>query len=131
MSQQRIENTARICADRIWKRFLDDWSRRFPPVVEHARSEQEPKSLFAPRKFSGVKDMHYSPRFSNEYCALGAGTRIRIHWRGVAERIRSRDPGYRSWGSEPFLYSQMLEHFFGLIEGDASRPYIKLLDMIL
>lgn len=24
----------------------------------------------------------------------------------------------------------MLEHLFGLIEGDASRPYIKLLDMI-
>ena len=76
-------------------------------VVEHARFEQEPKSLFAPRKISGVKDMHYSPRFSNEYWALGTGKRIRIYWRGVDERIRSRDPGYRSWGSEPFL-SQLL-----------------------
>lgn len=130
MSQQRIENTARICADRIWKRFLDDWSQCFPLVIEHARSEREPKSSFAPRKFSGVKDMHYSPRFSNEYWAAGAGKRIRIYWRGIDERIRSRDPGYRSWGSEPFLYSQKLEHLFGLIEGDASRPYIRLLDMI-
>lgn len=130
MSQQRIEDTARICADRIWKRFHDDWSRRFPLVIEHARSQREPKSLFAPRKFSDVKDMHYSPRFSNEYWAVGAGKRIRIYWRGIDERIRSRDSGYRSWGSEPFLYSQTLEHLFGLIEGDASRPYIKLLNVV-
>ena len=130
--QKRIENTARICADRIWKRFLDAWSRRFPLVLgfQERRRTQKGGRVLLQRELSGVKNQHYSPTFSNEYWAVGPGKRIRLYYRGVDQRVRSRDQGYTKWGREAFLYSQHLERLLCLIEGDAKVPYTKLLDII-
>jgi len=36
----------------------------------------------------------------------------------------------RKWGKEDFLYSQGLERYFSLVEGDAKRPYEKLISMM-
>lgn len=130
--QERIENTARICADRIWKRFLDKWSQRFPLVLgvqERCRPQKGGRVLLQP-ELSGVKNQHYSPSFSNEYWAVGPGKRIRVYARGVDQRVRSRDQGYTKWGRETFLYSQPLERLLCLIEGDAKVPYTKLLNLI-
>ncbi len=132
MIQERIENTAKICADRIWKRFLNDWYRRFPLVLSlQERRRPQTGGLALPRReLSGVKNQHYSPTFSNEYWAIGPGKRIRVYSRGIDQRIRSRDQGYTKWGREAFLYSQHLERILHLIEGDAKVPYTKLLDTI-
>ena len=130
--QERIENTARLCAENIWNRVREEWFRRFPIVVgpQEVSSPKKGRGLSLPREVSGVKKQHYSPRFSNEYWATGPGKLIRIYSRGVDQRVRSRDDGYSTWGREAFLYSQRLERLFHLIEGDAKVPYTKLLDVL-
>jgi hypothetical protein len=130
--QERIENTARICADRIWKRFLDECSRRFPLIVgfQEQRRPQKGGRVLLQREWPGVKNQHYSPVFSNEYWAVGPRKRIKVYFRGVNPRVRPRDKGYKEWGREAFLYSQPLERLLGLIEDDAEVPYSKLLDII-
>jgi hypothetical protein len=130
--QERIENTARICADRIWKRFLNDWYRRFPLVTgPQERLRPQPRGRVLPQRESpGVRNQHYSPTFSNEYWAIGLGKRIRVYYRGVDQCIQSCDQGYTKWGREAFLYSQHLERMLHLIESDAKVPYMKLLDTI-
>lgn len=126
-NRKRIENTARLCADKIWKPFLDRWHRRFPLIRE---SPGQSSSLLRPREAPGVKSQHYSPSFSNEFWAVGPQKLIRIYSRTVGEDIISRDRGYTTWGREAFLYSQGLERIFQLIETDAKTPYTKLLDII-
>jgi hypothetical protein len=65
--QERIENTARICADRIWKPFLGECSRRFPLILglQERRRPRKGGRVLLPGERSGVKNQHYSPVFSN------------------------------------------------------------------
>jgi hypothetical protein len=126
-ARQRIENAARLCADRIWKPFLDGWHRRFPLLVT---GRGQGSKLVCQRHEPGVKSQHYSPSFSNEFWATGSKKLVRIYSRSVDGSIASKDRGYASWAREPFLYSQGLERTFQLIESNAQRPYTKLLDTI-
>ena len=131
--QDRIENTARRIADEVWKRCHDEWSRRFPGLVEaqerRSRSRKG-RRLIVSRESSGVKNQHFSPTSTNEFWAIGQQKLIRIYERGIDQSIRSCDRGYTTWGQAPFLYSQRLERWFRLIEGDAKVPYTKLLSII-
>ena len=126
-TRERIENTARLCADRIWKPFLNEWHRRFPLLVT-ARGRGS--KLLRQRREPGVKSQHYSPSFSNEFWATGQQKLVRIYSRSVDGSIASKDRGYGAWAREAFLYSQGLEQMFQLIESDAQSSYVKLLDTI-
>ena len=123
---ERIDNTARILADRIWKPLCAKWWERFPAIPAL------PKNAIVsglPSNSPGVKNQHFSPVFSNRRWA-GADGAVREYARGVDGRIVARRIGYRKWSQEPFIYSQALERHFGLIEGDAETPYRKLLEVV-
>jgi hypothetical protein len=122
----RIDNTARLMADRIWKPLCAKWWERFPAI------STAPKKAIVTGLLSnsqGVKKQHFSPVFSNRRWAGTDGT-VRVYALGVDGRIVARQTGYRKWGREPFIYSQALERHFGLIEGDAEAPYRKLLEIV-
>lgn len=123
---ERVDNTARILADRIWKPLCAKWWERFPAI------QAPPKNAIVsglPSDASGVKNQHFSPVFSNRRWA-GADGAVREYALGLDGRIVARRIGYRKWGREPFIYSQALERHFGLIEGDAEPPYRKLLEVV-
>lgn len=124
--RERIENTARNCADAIWKRFHDKWWNQYP-AVETGRKRGSKLSFGHGPSSSGVQVQHFSPVFSNKLWASGSGRKVRVYSVDVADRVTSKDVGYRSWGHESFIYSQQLERLFGLVEGDAQKPYMKLL----
>jgi hypothetical protein len=126
-SRDRIENTARICAERIWQPFLDGWHRRFPLLITPG---EEGGRLLRQGHAPGVKTQHYSPSFSNKFWATGPEKLVRIYSRSVDGSIVSKDRGYRAWAREAFLYSHNLEQTFQLIESDAQRPYNKLINVV-
>lgn len=124
--RERIENTARNCADAVWKRLYDTWWKKYPEVaIDRVR---RPKLAVGRASSStGVRVQHFSPVFSNKLWAGAATGKVRVYSIDVAHRVTSKDVGYRSWGHESFIYSQQLERLFGLVEGDAKIPYMKLL----
>jgi len=124
--RERIENTARNCAERIWKRFHDEWWRKYPEI-ETDRKRGSKLALGLASSLGGVRVQHFSPVFSNKLWASATTKRVRVFSIDVSHRVVSKDVGYRSWGHESFIYSQELERLFGLVEGDAQTPYMKLL----
>jgi hypothetical protein len=77
--RQRIENTARVCVDRIWEPFLNRLQQRFPLITEHGESNQRLRTGGLTRSRSeGVARMHYSPVFSNRYWAIASGNEEQI-----------------------------------------------------
>jgi hypothetical protein len=124
--QQRIDNTARMCAEQIWKRLQEDWWKRFPAIRK--APARRGKILTASGRSQGVRQQHFSPAFSNKLWANEPDKKVTVYARGVDNKITSKHVPYRSWGRESFIYSQKLEQLFGLIEGDAKKPYTKLLN---
>ena len=122
--QDRIENTAVVLAEHIWVPLCTQWWKRFSRI-KHER----PKSVrsIARKQTPGTR-RHYSPAFSNKHWALK--NRVRVYSLGLDDAVRSDDVPAKSWGREPFLYSQELEDWLGLVEGDAGKPYKKLLEGI-
>ncbi len=124
--QDRIENTASILAEHVWLRLCELWWERFPAIPQERSKSVK---CFAPHpKPGGTRRMHYSPAFSNKHWAPAG--KLRVYALGVDGTVRSNDVPARSWGRESFLYSQELEHWFSLVEGDAGEPYSKLLQMV-
>ncbi len=76
----------------------------------------------------GSRRQHFSSAFSNKYWA--SADKVRVYELGVDGIVRGKDVRARSWGQESFLYSQGLEHLLSLVEGDAGKPYKKLLQMV-
>ena len=128
---QRIENTARILADRIWNVLLGQWHKQFPAIiVPSENTKRRPIKMPERDSSSTIRRQHFTPTFSNKYWASGSERKVRVYRRGINEAIVWKDLAYRKWGYEKFLYSQQLERWFSLVEGDASGIYSKLLDMI-
>jgi hypothetical protein len=123
---ERIDNTARIMANSIWKPLCAKWWERFPAIPTLPKKTTV---TGLPSNSPGVKNQHFSPVFSNRRWAGTDGT-VRVYALGVDGRIVARRTGYRNWGREPFIYSQALERHLGLIEGDAEAPYRKLLEVV-
>ena len=122
---ERIENTARIYATAIWKRLHDGWWKKYPALSTVPKRGPRP---LAEITSGGTKHQHFSPVFSNKRWADEATGKVRVYSIDVAGGVTSKDVGYRSWGRESFIYSQDLERFFAVVEGDARTPYMKLLN---
>jgi hypothetical protein len=58
---ERIDNTARLIADRIWKPLCAAWWERFPAIPIPPKKT----NLVVPSNFSGVRRQHFSPVLSN------------------------------------------------------------------
>lgn len=126
LTQDRIESTALVLAERVWLPLCEQWWKRYPAIPQE---HSTPAKRIAPQPTDGGnRRQHYSPDFSNKHWA--AAGKLRVYTLGVDGSVRSKDVRAKSWGRERFLYSQDLEHWFSLVEGDAGIPYKKLLQMI-
>ena len=124
--QGRIENTATILAEHVWLPLCDRWWKRFPMIP--LASPQSVKRIPWRLSHGGSRRQHFSPAFSNNYWA--SAHKVRVYELDVDGTVRGNDVPVRRWGYESFLYSQRLEHLLSLVEGDAAKPYKKLLRMV-
>lgn len=130
--RERIENTAKSLAVRVWIPLLQKERARNPFVIEKdgATKKSRRGKIVAKRAITVVREQHYAPAFANKYWARKSNSLIRVYSRRVDQQIGSSDVGYSAWAWEPRLYSQRLETHFSLIEGDAAQPYTKLLNVV-
>ncbi len=125
----KIENTGAIYYEHVWKKLVERAHAKHPLIRrpgDHSR-RRAAVSFHAP---SGTQAQHFTPSFSNRRWATGPQNQVREYRLSVGLEIVSNDKGFRSWGQVDFLYSQALERHLGLVEGDASPVYDKLLNMI-
>lgn len=119
---ERIENTAHILSENVWiKRYNQRWK---PKTIATLQKEKSPKKTRLSVK--KVDDAHFIPK-----------SFIRRYWskNGKVYRYIKTETGsfeasiisYGQWGYLRGLYSDKLEAYFGLVEGDAVRPIEMLL----
>jgi Protein of unknown function (DUF4238) len=128
--QNKINNTARNMADGVWKPLTAKW-RAKRPLIERADAPGRAHQLRKPAKPPPYrKHMHYVPQSTTQQWAHERSSKFLVYAIGVDGEVRARPRTPKSWGAATSLYSQRLEHLLGLIEGDARRPYQKLVDVI-
>lgn len=119
--ERLIEGTARVFHDRVWSRLLNE---RWRPKSRAALDREENPT---PRRVSlkPVGKNHFIPLwFIRDHWSFdGRITR----WRRDADGWSSRRRGFHEWGFRHNLYSDAIEAYLGLIEGDAKRPIQMLL----
>ncbi|EMN7319766.1 DUF4238 domain-containing protein [Vibrio vulnificus] len=115
--KERISNTAKNCADGIWlPKYHDRWK---PKTKAALRKEEKPKvTVITPQN---VEDNHFIPKsFIKRYWSKGQYVfRCTKNPEGFDEKKKIP---LGSWGFRKNLYSNRLEAYFGLIEGDAAKP---------
>jgi hypothetical protein len=122
--KERISNTAKNCASQIW---LRKYNERWKPKTEAAlRKEKNPKKKTITPK--AVEDNHFIPKsFIKKYWSEGQIVYRNIKTPEGLEEKKGTPLG--SWSFRKNLYSDSLEAYFGLLEGDAVRPIQMMLDM--
>ena len=122
--KERISNTAKNCASQIWlRKYNVRWK---PKTVAALRKEKNPnKKTIRPK---AVENNHFIPKsFIKRYWSEGQFVYRNIKTpEGVKEK---RETPFGSWGFRKNLYSDRLEAYFGLLEGDAVRPIQMMLDV--
>jgi hypothetical protein len=124
---ERVENTAKVLAENVWIRFLNEWWSKHPVASSSERKVKRRK--FARICKDGVRRQHFSPKFSNRYWADGQ-SKVRIYSPSLDGSVTSEVRPMGEWAREDYIYSQSLESLFAAIETDAGVPYKKLLDMV-
>ena len=119
-----ILGTARIVHEQIWsKRLTERWK---PKSVKAIEREAKPKKTALSVKPVGKN--HFIPRwFIRDHWATDGKV---LRWRRSPDGWRATRRGFGEWGYRRKLYSDPLEAYFGLLEGDAKRPIEMLLEMI-
>lgn len=120
--ESAILETATMLHDHVWAKFMEQrWKPKSLKAMERDANPRQPKAAIKP-----VGKNHYIPRWF-----------IRDHWAvdGKVMRWRRTDAGWNGalrgfgkWGYGHNLYSDRLEAYMALIEGDAKRPIEMLLD---
>ncbi len=122
--REKISVTAQNCTNEIW---LRKYAKRWKPKTEVAlRKEKEQKRIsIAPKR---VEENHFIPKsFIKKYWSEGQFIYRTIkgpEW--LDEKIKTP---VGSWGFRPNLYSDHLEAYFGLLEGDAASPIQMVLNV--
>lgn len=127
----RIEETAVICAKHIWSNVVARLRIRWPLVIspfDEVCSGNTVRDLSkrAPR----VRRNHFSPVFSNKMWTDEDGVSLHVYTRGISGDISRKKMSYRQWGFEDFLYSNRLESYLALVDDDGARSQRKLLDIL-
>jgi hypothetical protein len=117
-----ISSTARLVFERMWsKRMKERWQPKSAKAIER---EKNPKSR-AKLPIKLVAKNHYIPLwFIRDHWALNDTV---LRWRKATDGWRSAVRPLGNWGYRYKLYSDELEAYFSLLEGDAKRPLEKLL----
>jgi hypothetical protein len=128
--QEKIRNTALNIAHGFWIKKLEEWHTRSRDLLEiqgTQRSGRGGKVVMAGQPLDKVTvNYHYIPSFTNRPWADANGGVV-VFSRGLDGTVRGTLRPYASWARASFLYSQGLEDQLAAIEGDAKRPYRKLL----
>lgn len=120
--ESAIVDTSNMIHEHIWARFME---QRWKPKSDKA-AEREANPRKATLAIKPVGKNHYIPRWF-----------IRDHWAvdGKVMRWRRTDTGWSAalrgfgrWGYGHNLYSDRLEAYLALLEGDAKKPIEMLLN---
>lgn len=119
---QIIETTARNLHGGHWKKLMEDrWLPKSQKALEKEASPPKKRDL-SPKP---VRDKHFISRwFIRDHWADGPNT---TRWRKSGETWSKDRILFGSWGHRQGLWSDRLEAYFGLLEGDAKRPLQMLL----
>ena len=113
---ETIRGTARIVNERIWSKRLEE--RWKPKSVKAIEREAKPKKTTLAVK--PVEKNHFIPRWFIRDQWANDGKVLR--WRRTPDGWQASRRGFGEWGYRRKLYSDALEAYFGLLEGDAKRP---------
>ncbi|HEX9944707.1 MAG TPA: DUF4238 domain-containing protein [Thermoanaerobaculia bacterium] len=127
---EKIRNTAKDLAEGIWIKKLERWQERTRRLLENqdaVRIRKSSEILLSRQRPSKVSTAnHYVPSFTNRPWADSCG-KVVVYSRKLDGHVKGVPRSYGSWGRASFLYSQALENQLSAIEGDAKRPWEKLL----
>ena len=117
-----ILGTARMVHESVWSKRLEErWKPKSAKAIERGANPKPAKLAIKP-----VEKNHFIPRwFIRDHWATDGKVR---RWRRSPEGWRVSERGFGEWGYRRNLYSDALEAYFGLLEGDAKRPIEMLLD---
>lgn len=121
---ERINNTAKILAEHIWlKKYNERWKPKSLAAIRKEKSPKKVKLAIEPKE-----DDHFIPKsFIKRYWSEnGKIRRYKIDPQG---RFIFNLISFGQWGFIKNLYSDRLEAYFGLIEGDAVQPISMLLNV--
>ena len=120
-----ITNTARLIYTHIWSRLLEDrWKPKSAKAIEREANPPRAKRLAV----QPVGKNHFITRwFIRDHWATDGKV---LRWRRTSKGWTSRKIGFGQWGYRRGLYSNQLEAYFSLLEGDAKRPIEMLLETL-
>lgn len=120
----KISVTAHNCAESVWlKKYFERWKPKTEAALKKEKKHKQ-KSII-PQK---VVENHFIPKsFIKKYWSENQSIYRNIKMsEGIYEKKKTP---LGSWGFQPNLYSDYLEAYFGLLEGDAARPIEILLNV--
>ena len=117
-----IRGTARMVHERIWSKRLEErWKPKSAKAIEREANPKLAKLAVKP-----VGKNHFIPRwFIRDHWATDVKV---LRWRRTPDGWTSSKCGFGEWGYRHKLYSDPLEAYFSLLEGDAKRPIEMLLE---
>lgn len=120
----RIEATAKCCYENIWQKLMQDrWKPRTKRLLENKSRKAHITDI------PHVDTNHFITRsFIKKYWQKD--NYILLHIRQENGIFSQRTRLFSQWGKKNGLYSDNLEHYFGLLEGDSSKPIEMILKMI-
>lgn len=122
IGKQKILNTGKILAENVW---LEKFHNRWKLKTRSALKKENTPPVSKPLKINEVTDNHFIPKsFIKRYWAEEGLIRKNSISKGT---VNYKDTSFGTWGFVQNLYSNKLEAYFGLIEGDAAIPIQKVL----
>lgn len=114
----RITATAQVCPEQIWLRInRERWEPKTTAALIREKASRKPRDVVSPQ----VTDNHFIPKsFIKRYWSEGQFVYRSIKT-STEQKEKVRTPS-GSWGFNKNLYSDRLEAYFGLLEGDATEP---------
>ena len=120
--RRKIENTAHLISENIWiKRYNERWKPKTKAAIQ--KESVPKKTQIVPKKV--IKHHYIHKSFIKRYWAKAGN--VCLYTKNDTNSIISSVISFGQWGHLKNLYSDKLEAYFGLIEGDASRPLEMLL----
>ena len=121
---ETIRGTARIVYEQHWlKRLEERWKPKLAKAIEREANPKRVKRTITP-----VGKNHFIPRwFIRDHWSTDGNI---LRWRRTSGGWSSARRGFGAWGYRRDLYSDRLEDYFSLLDGDAKRPIEMLLEMV-
>ncbi len=123
---ERIENTAKSFAEAFEKRYRERWRPKSLAILEREKTPRKPTH----RSPKPVEKNHYIGKsFIRKYWSTNG--QIKQWWKNASGKyVPNRPEPFGKWGHQKNLYSDKLEDYFGLVEGDVAIPLEMLLNSI-